>query len=288
MGWADILSTSAYNSMQECSPMQHEPDRVANFFVHRSAAQRYAAARPYFHPQVIRRIVATTQCHRFNRAVDIACGTGQSSRALADVANRVDAIDISWEMLSEATPHPRIARHVAAAENLPFADNSFELATVGLAFHWFDQAAFLNEAKRVLEPGGWLVIYTSGFDGEMRENAEFQHWALEVYRERFPPPPRRSWGVSAESAKSVGFSLIAQEHFAHQKIMTAQQLTGYLLTQTNVIAAVESGNTPLADAAAWIMEGVRPFFTNPAGTLTFTGTIWFLRRTCRGTDAATT
>ena len=60
--------------------------------------------------------------------------------------------------------------------------------------------------------------------------------------------------------------------------MTAEQLTGYLLTQTNVIAAVESGETPLADAAAWIMHGVTPFFSDKPRTFTFGGSIWYLRR----------
>ncbi len=57
-------------------------DGVTNLFVHRSAAQRYAAARPYFHPQVVAGVVAFTGTPRFAPALDIACGTGQSSRAL--------------------------------------------------------------------------------------------------------------------------------------------------------------------------------------------------------------
>ena len=36
-------------------------DGVANFFVHRTAAQRYAVARPYFHPIVMQRIVEVAQ-----------------------------------------------------------------------------------------------------------------------------------------------------------------------------------------------------------------------------------
>ena len=43
-----------------------------------------------------------------------------------------------------------------------------------------------------------------------------------------------------------GFALACKDDFAHAEVMTSDQLTSYLLTQTNVIAAVESGNTPLA------------------------------------------
>jgi SAM-dependent methyltransferase len=253
-------------------------DNIVNLFVHHSAAERYAAARPNFHPLVIRKIAEFTKTPRFDRALDIACGTGQSARALIAIADMVDAIDISPEMLAAAENHRRVRFQLAAAEAMPFADGTFDLATVGLAFHWFDQASFLAEARRVLKPEGWLVVYTSGFNGEMAENADFRRWAWDVYPERFPTPPRRGTGISSELVEPLGFSLAGKETFTHDEMMTSDQLTSYLLTQTNVIATVESGTTPLAEAASWIEAGVKPFFKGAAGTMKFSGSIWFLRR----------
>ena len=252
-------------------------DNITNLFAHRSAAQRYAAARPYFHPLVIEKIVKFTGVSSFGAALDVACGTGQSARALAAIVQRVEAIDISAEMLAEAQPHARVHYHLASAERLPFDDGAFELATVGLGFHWFDQPVFLAEARRVLKPNAWLVVYSSGFIGEMEENAEFRRWAWEVYPKRFPAPARRSVGVSAELVEPHGFKVAGKEDFAHHETMTAEQLTGYLLTQTNVIAAVESGKTPLAEAATWILEGVTPFFGGRSPAMKFSGSIWYLR-----------
>lgn len=255
-----------------------ENDGVANLFVHRSAAQRYAGARPYFHPLVMKRITQVTERSRFGRALDVACGTGQSSRALLEIASEVDATDISPEMLAEVEEHERIRTHLAPAERLPFADASFDLLTVGLAFHWFDQAAFLREAHRVLKPSAWLVVYTSGFNGEMAENEAFRAWAHEDYQKHFPTPPRRSVGVSAELVAPFGFELRATERFAHDETMTADQLTAYLLTQTNVIAAVESGSVPIEDAAKWIREGVATYFNDQPRTMKFSGSISFIQR----------
>jgi hypothetical protein len=85
-------------------------------------------------------------------------------------------------------------------------------------------------------------------------------------------------GVSAELVEPYGLALSGQENFTHRETMTAEQLTGYLLTQTNVIAAVESGGTPLAEAAAWIAAGATPYFAGKAGTMKFSGTIWFIRK----------
>jgi SAM-dependent methyltransferase len=253
-------------------------DDVTNLFVHSSAAQRYAVSRPYFHPLIAAKIVSFTGKPLFDRALDVACGTGQSSRTLANIAGAVDAIDISPDMVHQAQPMDRVHYQIAPAERIPFADGSFDLATVGLAFHWFDQAAFLTEARRVLRPNAWLVIYNSGFNGEMTENPQFRQWAWEVYPKRFPTPPRRSAGVSAELVAPHGFTLAGKEGFAHDETMTAEQLTGYLLTQTNVIAAVESGTTPLPDAASWIAAGVNPFFAGKPRTMKFGGSIWYLQR----------
>jgi SAM-dependent methyltransferase len=69
-----------------------------NYFAHESAADRYAQGRPYYHPLVIERLVKFTRIARFAHALDVACGAGQSTRALAAVADRVDAIDVSAPM----------------------------------------------------------------------------------------------------------------------------------------------------------------------------------------------
>jgi SAM-dependent methyltransferase len=257
--------------------MQQNTDSVTNLFVHRSAAQRYATARPYFHPLIAQRIISFTGVARFSHALDIARGTGQSSQALTEIAGYVDAVDVSPEMAAEAEPHERIRYHVSAAEALPFPDDTFDIATVGLAFHWFDQANFLREAHRVLKAGAWLVIYTSGFSGEMAEDSTFREWAWNVYPKRFPTPPRRSDNVTLEAVEPFGFSLRSTEMFAHDEKMLAGQLTDCLLTQTNVIAAVEGGAVPLAEAMGWIRDGIRPFFNDEARTMRFGGSMSFLR-----------
>jgi SAM-dependent methyltransferase len=239
---------------------------------------RYAGARLYFHPLVMKQIVSATGVERFGRALDVACGTGQSSRALVEIANRVDAIDVSAEMLAEAiiTPHEGIRYELAAAERLPFQDAAIDLITVGLAFHWFDQAGFLREARRVLAPSGWLVIYSDGFMGEMAEDAAFREWAWEIYPKKFPTPPRRSVGVSQELVKPSGFEVRGNEPFRHDERMSADELSAYLLTQTNVIAAVESGAMPIEEAARWIRNGVEPFFRGEKRTMRFSGSTHFV------------
>ena len=50
----------------------------------------------------------------------------------------------------------------------------FDLVTVSSASHWFDIDALLDEARRILKPNGWLVIYENNFTGKMEGNDDFK------------------------------------------------------------------------------------------------------------------
>jgi SAM-dependent methyltransferase len=254
-------------------------DRVTNLFVSQGAARRYAEARPYFHPLVMAQIVRYTGRSQFNMALDIGCGTGQSSRALTMIAETVEAIDASEAMLAEAPRLDSVRYQLACAEAIPFSDQMFDLATVGLAYHWFDQAAFMAEASRVLQSEGWLVVYTSSCTGEMSGNADFGKWYRNVYSRQFPPVPRCSFGNRMEAtAAPYGLNLKDAETFIHDELMTLEQFTAYLLTQSNVIAAIDKCGVPVEEIAGWLGQGAKPFFGDHQRTIEFVGSIWYLRR----------
>ena len=87
-------------------------------------------------------------------ALDVACGTGQSTLALKEVAPQVVGTDTSREMLDRALREAGVQYVEASGEDLPFADGSFRLVTVALAFHWFERSRFLTEASRCLTRAG--------------------------------------------------------------------------------------------------------------------------------------
>lgn len=249
-----------------------------NYFSHATAAERYAKFRPYFHPLIIERLARFTGCTRFENALDVACGTGNSTRALAEVASQVTGVDSSAAMLALAPALPNVTYQVASAEALPFADASFDLLTVVMAFHWFDQGRFLSEARRVLQPQGWLLIYNNVFLGRMKENPAFKDWVGLTFLPRYHTPPRARKKITAEYARSFDFELAGQDHTFNEVVMTPEQLTGYFLTQSNVIHAVEEGSENLDEVAAWIAAGIRPFFNGPSATMQFGSDLFFLRK----------
>ena len=120
-----------------------------NLFAYPTAAKRYASGRPFFHPLAIEKIKEVCcKNGRIDFAFDVGCGTGQSTQALLEVAEKIIGLDSSAEMLSHAVHHERIRFVGGQAERMPFADAAFGLMTAALAFHWFDQQKFLLEAQR--------------------------------------------------------------------------------------------------------------------------------------------
>jgi ubiquinone/menaquinone biosynthesis C-methylase UbiE len=234
--------------------------------------------RPAFHPLVIdlirERLGLTGPVAR---ALDVACGTGQSTAALRPIAARVVGIDPSRAMLAAMAPNGG-ARVAGVAEALPFAAASFDLLTVALAFHWFDQDRFLAEAGRVLSPGGGLAIYNNGFGGTMRENPDFARWNREVYLDRLPTPPRRSAPLGDAAAAAAGFRVVSREVYTNDVTFSPAELAAYLMTQSNIIAAVEQGNQPAEALHAWLLAEVTPLFPAPRATFPFGGPLWCFRR----------
>ena len=111
--------------------------------------------------------------------------------ALSDLAACVIGTDISIDMLGVAPRRPDICYTLASAEQLPFAGGLFEQLTVALAFHWFRREEFLSEAARVLNTGGWLVVYNNWWTGRMQENPAFEGWTRGAYHLSIPEPAAR-------------------------------------------------------------------------------------------------
>ena len=103
------------------------------------------------------------------RALDLACGTGDLAGGLAaqvGPAGRVVLSDINAAMLArgrdrllDAGLAGNVDYVLADAERLPFADESFDCVTIGFGLrNVTDKAAALAAMYRVLKPGGALLI----------------------------------------------------------------------------------------------------------------------------------
>src|SRR4051794_37084511 len=131
--------------------MNNSPE---NPFAASGAGAQYHQGRPYHHPRSIDRIFAMLGVESAARALDVACGTGMSTVALADRVQDVVGVDRSPDMLAFAPRAERVHYAFSAAEALPFERASFDGVTTCSGVHWFDQPRFFAECRRVLRADG--------------------------------------------------------------------------------------------------------------------------------------
>lgn len=247
-----------------------------NYFSSPAIAERYAYARPNLNPRFNAELLRHTG--QLTRVADFGCGTGLSSRALTEVASTVVGLDPSLAMLEHAQSHPQVLYCAGVAEATAFASSSFELLAAALALHWFDRDLFLEEAARVLAPGGWLFIYNTWFSGTMRDRPEFASWNQAQYMNRYPAPLRSERAIAMPDAPAPGFSLCASWGIEADVPMSRDQLAHYLTTQSNVSAVLERGEETLEETTEWLSDAVAPFFRNHEEVFPFGGSAWLLQR----------
>ena len=99
----------------------------------------------------------------FETVADVGTGTGAVARGLAEIGCEVVGVDPSAKMLSTAEAMAEeqgvvIDWRQGSAEATGLADDSVDVVTAGQCWHWFDHQRAIEEAKRILKPGGTLLI----------------------------------------------------------------------------------------------------------------------------------
>jgi len=191
------------------------------------------------------------------RLLDLACGPGRVALPLASSFGEVWAIDLEPEMIkvgkSEAEKRgiSNIKWFVGKAEELEAEPASFELITIGEAFHRLDQEVVARQAIRWLRPGGCLAIL--GWNSMVEGDAPWQRivddithrWKSYIASTTTDAVPERP-GSGQEHNQLVledfGFENVGNHEFPHIRERTVESIVGWLFSTSRFSERVWADN----------------------------------------------
>ncbi|MFJ3058526.1 class I SAM-dependent methyltransferase [Herbaspirillum sp. NPDC087042] len=122
------------------------------------------------------------------RVLDLGCGGGHASFAVAPVVEKVIAYDLSAEMLDVVASAARerglanLAVRQGSADRLDFPDASFDLVCTRFSVHhWRNLPQALREIQRVLKPGGRFIVIDTAAPADVLADTYVQ--AIELLRD---------------------------------------------------------------------------------------------------------
>lgn len=212
---------------------------MTQYFTEADAGERYATYRPKVHHVALQWLDQAIPGRRFPRAIDVACGTGDSTVPLNAVADEVLGIDSSDEMLNAAR---MCGLTVHRADYTELAVHGrFDLISTCMAFHWFDAEAAISSYKAASNQDAVWLIYNFAFGGHSTSD-EFNKWYHQSYLKSHPSPPRgKSSNVSPTSDPEL--RLLAQDRGWLPVEFSKEQLFGYLSTQSNLEHQLRQGES---------------------------------------------
>lgn len=103
------------------------------------------------------------------RVLDLACGMGQWSIALAELNQKIDGVDLSSDRiefakrLAAAHQRSNCCFQIGSMENIPFADQTFDAVFCYGAFMFANMPVALKEIRRVCAPGAIIYLNANSF-----------------------------------------------------------------------------------------------------------------------------
>ncbi|MFL6446990.1 MAG: class I SAM-dependent methyltransferase [Bryobacteraceae bacterium] len=252
---------------------------MTSSFTSEEMAAGYARDRPPVHARVFELLEARRGTLRAERALDVGCGAGLSTRVLQPRASQTIGIDPAPSMLHWAKKLVADAAFVAGtAEAIPLGSGTAQLVTAAGSLNYAEWKAFFRETARVLTSEGRLLIYDFEPGRSFRDMPDLDRW-FEEFSLRFPWPDGDGQEVDPEmlGTASEQFGLDLRERFRIAIAMTREAYVDYMMTETNVATAVRHG-VPPQEIRDWCREGLKWIWNDGPREIVFNGYFAQLRR----------
>ncbi len=216
-----------------------------NWFDQGGAA--YAAFRPDYPPELSASLASISPRRRL--AVDLGCGAGQLTVALAQHFEAVVGVDPGADQIAHAMQAARVRYVVAPAEATGLEGGKAGLITAAQAAHWFDLDAFYSEVRRLAAPDAALALITYGtmvLEDDLRDRFN------RFYSEEIGPfwPPERRLVDTGYADMAFPFEELTAPEFAIRREWSLGEFLGYVGTWSAVRRARDAGREDIADRFA--------------------------------------
>lgn len=137
-------------------------------------AADYERGRQEYPQALMAAVVRSTGAIAGSLVLDVGCGTGKSTRALAASVRMVVGVDPDPLCLQTAGEQggSNIVYRRATAEDLPFRDGTFDAVTTFSSFHWWCRVpGAVASVHRVLRTGGTFLVVNKHDTGSFRREA---------------------------------------------------------------------------------------------------------------------
>jgi SAM-dependent methyltransferase len=232
-------------------------------------ASAYAFDRPSVHGQIL-------QSARLSReaasALDVGCGAGLSTAALAPLARHVIGLEpVSAMLAHRQAVAPSASFIIGQAERLPFAARSFDLVAAAGSLNYTDLPLALAEVARVLTHDGVFLLYDFSTGRRSASSDALADWYAS-FEKRFPESP--GWQpleVRALPLAAYGLRLLDYIEVETRLPMTLDAYLRYILSETNVNDAIARGIYSAEAARDWCRETLKSVFADGEATVIFPG-----------------
>ncbi|MCG6945760.1 MAG: class I SAM-dependent methyltransferase [Deltaproteobacteria bacterium] len=220
-------------------------------------ASEYTKYRPHY-PEALFEYLATL-VFSHQRAWDCATGSGQAALGLTPYFEEIIATDASEKQIANVFEHKKIIYRIAPAEKTGIESHSVDLIVVAQALHWFELDRFYTEARRVLQEGGVLAVWSYSL---LRISSAIDRVLDHFYTKVVGPfwPPERKLVDDKYQSISFPFEELAAPPFKMETRWNLDRLVGYLGTWSSVQKFKDKHDT---DPIEVVIRDLRRAWGNP-------------------------
>lgn len=212
----------------------------------RGTAEYYSRFRPRYPAVLLNAIRCSVDLDHVGALLDLACGTGEVSLALADSVEEIWAVDLEPEMVAMARRNAlergigRIRWVIGRAEDVELPEEHFGLVATGRAFHRLNRPLIAQHSLRSLRRGGHFIDLGADSSGLFKPTEPWMAAAAEVYERslsrarktrdevRSSSSPNQPKATTQTVLTNAGFADVSKHEFPINRVWEVDQFIGYL------------------------------------------------------------